>query len=157
VRLVQDALAKGCTFLLAQRGGWRDERHLRNDKPVGGRLWHRTSPEDLGLTFSKHSMDFLMWITSNRPGDKQPSWQPSHDVLTHGDLLLLFFAHEGLRDTVEGLGAPTLRKRAPYMHHGLCWLAYPEDFTQTPAEAAPNFAPGSKASAPVFWKRCNPT
>ena len=29
VRLVQEALAKGCTFLLARRGGWRDERHLR--------------------------------------------------------------------------------------------------------------------------------
>src|SRR5207253_2779516 len=83
-----------------QRGGWRDERFLRKEKPASGRLWHRTAPEDLGLTFSRHSMDFLIWITAARPGDKQPSWQPSHDQLTHGDLLLLFFAHEGLRDTV---------------------------------------------------------
>src|SRR5580704_5599679 len=45
VRLVQEALAKGCTFLLAQRGGWRDERHLRNEKPVGGRLRHPTTTE----------------------------------------------------------------------------------------------------------------
>jgi hypothetical protein len=141
VRLVQDALAKGCTFLLAQRGGWRDERHLRNEKPVGGRLWHRTKPKDLGLSFSRHSLDFLIWITAARPGDNKPSWRPNHDSLTHGDLLLLFFAHEGLRDTNEGLGAPTLRTRAPYMHHALCWLAYPEDFTQTPGEASPNFKP----------------
>jgi len=145
VRLVQDALAKGCTFLLAQRGGWRDERHLRKLKklePVSGRLWHRTPPEDLGLRFSPHSMRFLIWITSARPGDKQPTWQPDHDQLTQGDLMLLFFAHEGLRDTVEGLGAPTLRKRAPFMHHGLCWLGYPEDFTQVPADAAgPRFGP----------------
>ena len=27
VRLVKEALAKGCTFLLARRGGWRVERH----------------------------------------------------------------------------------------------------------------------------------
>jgi len=141
VHLVQEALAKGCTFLLAQRGGWRDERFLRKEKPVGGRLWQRTPPEKLGLTFSKRSLEFLMWITSARPGDKQPTWQPKHGDLTHGDLLLLFFAHEGLRDTVEGLGAPTLRKRAPYMYHGLCWLAYPEDFSQVPAEVVPDFGP----------------
>src|SRR5262249_37487010 len=84
VRLVQDALAKGTTFLLAQRGGWRDERHLREMKPVAGRLWERTVPEELGLTFSGHTMRFLIWITSARPGDKQPAWQPDHDQLTHG-------------------------------------------------------------------------
>jgi hypothetical protein len=156
VRLVQDALAKGSTYLLAQRGGWRDERHLRKEKPVGGRLWHRTAPEDLGLSFSRHSLDFLIWITAARPGDKQPSWQPSHDALTHGDLLLLFFAHEGLRDTVEGLGAPTLRKRAPYMNHALCWLAYPEDFTQTPAEASPSFAPWIKGVGACILEALQP-
>jgi hypothetical protein len=140
VRLVQEALAKGCTFLLAQRGGWRDERYLREEKPAGGRLWQRTAPEDLGLSFSKQSLEFLLWITANRPGEKSPSWQPNHKDLTDGDLLLLFFAHEGLRDTVEGLGAPALRKRAPYMYHGLCWLAYPEDFTQVPTEVEPDFS-----------------
>jgi len=86
-------------------------------------------------------MRFLIWITAARPGDKQPGWQPEHDQLTHGDLLVLFFAHEGLRDTVEGLGAPTLRKRAPYMHHALCWLAYPEDFIGVPNEGGPRFGP----------------
>src|SRR4051794_41176266 len=113
VRLVQDALAKGCTFLLAQRGGWRDERFLRNEVAVSGRLWQRTKPEDLGLKFSRHSLAFLIWITSVRPGDKDPTWGPEHDQLTPADLLLLFFAHEGLRETVENLGAAALRKRAP--------------------------------------------
>ncbi|MGL4549983.1 MAG: hypothetical protein ACRC33_02250 [Gemmataceae bacterium] len=139
--LVKDALAKGCTFLLAQRGGWRDERFLRKERPKAGRLWHRTEPADLGLTFSRASLDFLVWITSARPGDKSPVWAPDHDKLTHGDLLLLFFAHEGLRDTSETLGAPLLRKKAPYMEHALCWLAYPEDFTQVPADAGPRFGP----------------
>jgi hypothetical protein len=141
LQLVRDALAKGCTFLLAQRGGWRDEAFLRNLKKKTGRLWQRTAPENLGLTFSRQTLRFLMWITSARPGDKQPVWHPNHDTLTHGDLVLLFFAHEGLRTTVEGLGAASLRKREPFQRHALCWLAYPEDFTHTPADIVPNFMP----------------
>jgi hypothetical protein len=141
VRLVQDALAKGSTFLLAQRGGWRDEPYLRNMKKKDGRLWQRTPPELLGLTFSRESLRFLMWITAARPGDKQPQWLPDHDGLTTGDLLLLFFAHEGLRETADGLGAPLLRKREPYQRHALCWLGYPEDFTQVPEGVEPNFSP----------------
>jgi hypothetical protein len=141
VRLVKEALAKGSTYLLAQRGGWRDERHLRNGKPISGRLWQRTAPADLGLSFSRKTMEFLIWITAARPGDKSPTWQPDHDELTHGDLLFLFFAHEGLRDTADSLGAPALRKKAPFMYHALCWLAYPEDFTQVPADVVPKFAP----------------
>jgi hypothetical protein len=141
VRLVEDALAKGCTYELARRGGWRDEPHLRKLKKKTGRLWERSRPNDLGLAFSQHSLRFLIWITAARPGDKTPAWQPDHDQLTHGDLLLLYFAHEGLRDTVEGLGAPVLRKREPFQRHGLCWLAYPEDFTQTPDGVTPNFQP----------------
>lgn len=141
VRLVQDALSKGCTFLLAQRGGWRDDPFLRNLLKKTGRLWQRTQPQALGLTFSQQTLRFLIWITAARPGDKQPAWQPDYDTLTPGDLLVLFFAHEGLRDTVEGLGAPILRKREPYQRHGLCWLAYPEDFTQVPEGISPSFDP----------------
>src|SRR5262245_66145418 len=29
----------------------------------------------------------------------------------------------------------------PYMEHALCWLAYPEDYAQTPNDAAPRFGP----------------
>jgi hypothetical protein len=141
VRLVQEALAKGCTFLLAQRGGWRDERHIRQLAVIGGRLWNRTPPDQLGLHFSPHSMHFLIWITAARPSDKQPTWHPDHDLLSIGDLLLLFFAHEGLRGTAESVGAPLLRKRMPYMTHGLCWLAYPEDYSQAPDDTGPRFAP----------------
>lgn len=141
VRLVQDALAKGCTYLLAVRGGWRDERFLRGMKAVHGRLWQRTVPEQLGLSFTRDTLGFLIWITAARPGDKTPPWQPPHATLSVGDLLLLFFAHEGLRETVEGLGAATLRTRDPYMRHGLCWLAYPEDYRNAPADTTPDFAP----------------
>jgi len=140
VRLVQDALAKGCTFLLSQRGGWIRERFLRGEQAVEGRLWQRTRPSELGLSFSGHALEFLVWITAARPGDKDPQWEPEEADLTAADRLLLFFAHQGLRDCGEGLGAAELRKRPPYVQHGLCWLAYPEDFTQAPADAVPNFA-----------------
>ena len=54
---------------------------------------------------------------------------------------MLYFAHQGLRDSAESLGAADLRRRQPFVHHGLCRLAYPEDYTAVPADAAPNFAP----------------
>ena len=156
VRLVKDALGKGCTLLLAQRGGWRDERHLRNGKPKGGRLWERTPPAELALSFSRHSLEFLIWITSSRPGDKQPGWSPEHDKLSIGDLLLLFFAHEGLRDTTDSLGAPALRKKGPYMFHGLCWLAYPEDFTQVPEATVPRFGPWMHGAGAAILEALQP-
>src|SRR5437764_6781887 len=141
VRLVQDALAKGCPFLLAQRGGWRDERHLRNGRPAQGRLWERTPPAELGLTFSRHTLSFLIRLTSARPGDKDFDWQPPSGELTVADRLVLFFAHEGLRDSAESLGAPALRLKQPFVSHGLCWLAYPEDYGKAPAGVGPDFAP----------------
>ena len=69
VELVQDALAKGCVHLLAKRGGWQNERFLRNGQVVEGRLWQRTLPEELGLSFSGQTLDFLIWITC------APAWR----------------------------------------------------------------------------------
>ena len=140
VRLVKDALAKGCVFLLARRGGWRVERHLRGERVAEGRLWQRTPPTELGLTFSRHTLEFLIWITAARPGDREPNWQPDEEELTDGDRILLYFAHQGLREAAASLGAADLRRRQPYVRHGLCWLAYAEDYTTAPADAAPNFA-----------------
>ena len=141
LHLVRDSLRKGIVLHLARAGGWRRERHLRGERVVEGRLWQRTAPEELALKFSRHTLEFLIWITAARPGDKDPVWQPADNQLTPADLLLLFFAHEGLRESAESLGARTLRLRAPFVHHGLCWLAYPEDFTAAPASVRPNFAP----------------
>jgi hypothetical protein len=141
VHLVRDALAKGCPFLLAQRGGWRRERHLRGERVVEGRLWERTAPAELALAFSEHSLAFLVWITAARPGDTEPGWKPPAQELTVADLLLLFFAHEGLRKLPDSLGAPSLRTRPPLAEHALCWLAYPEDYAATPEEFHPDFEP----------------
>jgi hypothetical protein len=141
IRLIQDTLAKGCVFLLAQRGGWRRERFLRGECVVEGRLWERTPPTELGLRFSAHTLNFLIWITANHPGDTAHPWRVQEEELTLGDRLFLYFAHEGLRNAAAELGAARLRTQEPFVRHALCWLAFPEDFTAAPASAKPNFAP----------------
>ncbi len=141
IDLACDALTKGSAQILAQRGGWREERHPRVDGIVAGRLWERTEPSELGLHFSEEALAFLMWITAQQPGDGEPHWGPKEITLTAGDRLLLFLAHEGLRGGADSLGASTLRRRQPYNQHGLCWLAYPEDYVDMPAVIEPNFEP----------------
>jgi hypothetical protein len=106
-----------------------------------GRLWERTPPADLGLSFSAHTLSFLIWITAHRPGDADRAWRVPEEDLTLGDRLLLYFAHEGLRNVAEGLGAPALRTQEPFVRHALCWLTYPEDYTAAPPDARPNFGP----------------
>jgi hypothetical protein len=86
-------------------------------------------------------LSFLIWITANRPRDTQRAWCVPEAELTLGDRLLLYFAHEGLRNVAEGLGASALRTQEPFVHHALCWLAFPEDYTAAPSGARPNFAP----------------
>ncbi len=156
VRLVKDALAKGCTSLLARRGGWRVERLLRGGRIVEGRLWQRTPPAELGLTFSRHTLEFLVWITAARPGDDDPPWRPDEAALTDGDRILLYFAHQGLREAAESLGAAHLRRRQPFARHGLCRLAYPEDYTAAPADAAPNFAPWTNGVGAAMLEALQP-
>jgi hypothetical protein len=149
VDLVQDTLAKGCTAILAGavawrregslRGdGWRRERFLRNERVAEGRLWERTAPRQLGLTFSRHTLDFLVWVTAVKPADAKTAWEPPEQELTVGDLFLLFLAFEALRETYTGT---VLRARRPFTRHGLCRLAFPEEFKENAENPLPDFAP----------------
>jgi hypothetical protein len=156
IRLIQDTLAKGCVWLLARRGGWRRERFLRGERTVKGRLWERTPPTELGLSFSAHTLRFLIWITANRPGDSEATWIVQENDLALGDRLLLYFAHEGLRNVAEALGAPVLRTQEPFVRHALCWLAYPEDYQAAPAGARPNFAPWSTGNGASIFEAFQP-
>jgi hypothetical protein len=144
VELVKDALGKGCVLLLAGRsdsrplGGWRIERHLRDDKIVQGRLWERTPPAQLGLGFSPNTLDFLIWITANKPEeDKSHGWRPVAEP-TMGDLLFLYFVYEQLRGNELG---GELLKKAPLDTHGLGWLAYPDDHAGVGSSVNPDFKP----------------
>jgi len=142
IRLIQDALTKGCVHLLAERGGWRRERFLRNERPVEGRLWERTPPQELGLSFSRHTLEFLTWIAAVKPGGKPGRQRPSAGALTLGDQLLLFFAHEGLRQ--YGRHDLNWQTLPGFAMHGLCRLMYPDDFAAAAIETAPNFAAWTK-------------
>src|SRR3989442_1212685 len=56
VELVEDTIAKGCPLMLARSGGWRKERFVRGERVAAGRLWERSTPPELGLTFSRHAL-----------------------------------------------------------------------------------------------------
>ena len=139
LELVQDALSKGIVLLLTRCGGWRVERHLRDEKPVEGRLWERTLPQKLGLTFSRCSLDFLCWITAKKPDEDKKGWQPASEP-TLGDQMLLFFAHEQLRGTGSETAINLLRK-PPLDTHGLAWLCFPDDHAKAGSTGSPDFKP----------------
>jgi len=128
VALVQDALAKGCTTILARSGGWRRERYLRNDAVADGRIWERTPPTELGLKFSPHALDFLAWVTACDPTDEKTAWKPPRNELTPADQLLLYLAFAATRDA----SGPRC-----FEPGDLCRLAFPGD-TET---GLPEFAP----------------
>lgn len=138
VRLVRDALATGCVYLLAERGGWRRERFLRDGRAIEGRLWERTPPDALALAFSRQTLEFLRWVTAVKPG--ATNLRPHLDLaqFTVGDRLLLFLAHEGLRQ--YGGKALDWQTLPGFAEHGLCRLFYPDDFAGTPPAQPPDFA-----------------
>jgi hypothetical protein len=138
VELVQDALAKGCVRLLARKDGWRHERYWRGERLMEGRLWERTPPAELGLTFSRHTLEFLLWMTAANLSDKEARWEVSPGAFTLGDRLLLFFAYETVRPTPL---AEVLQNQAPFAQHGLCRLAFPEDFGDNAGRTAPAWTP----------------
>lgn len=135
VALIQDALAKGCTYWLAT-GGWRNETYLRGEAAKTGRLWQRTSPEELGLEFSVFGLDFLMWL-AEADVSHDDVWQPfESDSLTSGDQFLLALAFDAVAETEIGLHWAASE---PFANDGLCALLHPELMGQTSAEFTPSF------------------
>jgi FtsH ternary system domain X6 len=129
--LVAESLTKGCVLFLARVGGWRQERFLRNGKPRDGRIWDRTAPAEMPLAFSRHALEWLLWLTANRPDDAQTALTLTDADLTSADRLLVFLTYHALRDS-EFTAA--LRARPAIASHGLIRLAFPEDFSAVKAE-----------------------
>lgn len=123
VELVQDGLSKGVTEWLA-RSGWTNSRFLRNGDVVSGRLWERHSADTLQLSFSKNSMELLIWLTS--ANFAEPRSQADLDVreLTLGDRLFMLMTFSAIRST---LGGPVLMKQPGFASHGLIGLMFPSD------------------------------
>ncbi len=139
VELIQDTLAKGVTDWLVRRGGWKSERFMRGERVSTGRVWQRQSPTELGLVFSKNSLEFLLWLAAEKvPLNDQP-WEPDEpETRTLGDRLLLAMALDTLGDTECG----KLWSQSPtFCGDGLCALLCPELLSTQRTPIAPNFAP----------------
>ena len=137
VHLVCDTLAKGCVLFLVRAGAWRRDRYLRKGKPAFGRLWDRSKVDDLALSFSRQALEFLVWITANKPAEAKNLFQTPVGELTPADQLLLFLAYEALRSDQEV--GPALRELPAFAQHALCWLAYPDDFAAAKPPPVPSF------------------
>jgi hypothetical protein len=71
-------------------------------------------------------------------------WAPDPGQLTTGDQALLYYAYAALRggDAPPELG---LVRRPAFLRHGLCRLAFPEDFAGAADDEPPDFAPWTGA------------
>ncbi|MGE0529311.1 MAG: hypothetical protein AB7P49_19835, partial [Bdellovibrionales bacterium] len=147
MEVIQDYLRKGCIRILAGGNGWWHERYLKYRQVHEGRLWQRHSAEDLRLSFSHHTLRFLLWLTAENPADKKTRWlKIPLEELTGADWLFFYLAFSAL---VPTMARSALIHKPLFLHHPLCRLAYPEHFQEQDALAIrPDFIPwltGSKA------------
>jgi hypothetical protein len=133
IELIKQALSKGATSLLAEAGGWKKERFLRNEDISDGRLWERTPPQELGMSFSPATIDFLVWLTAENT--KTNSW-PYQRKLTTGDKLLNYLAFRTINETglVENWSKQSWAKK-----NGLIALAFPNQFAHPKLAVDPHF------------------
>lgn len=139
VHLVKDSLAKGIILYLVRAGAWKRDRYLRGDTPRFGRLWERSSTEDLKLTFSRHVLDFLGWVTAHRPKDERPVWRTEEQNLTSADRLFFFLVYDAMRSEPEQSTA--LLHSPVFSNNALIWLAHPNDFSNAREGDLPSFDP----------------
>lgn len=143
IALVEDTLAKGATLLVA-RDAWQEETYLREDRAVTGRLWERTTPGELGLTFSRQSLSFLIWATANDVGQRGDAWS-FHLPLELGDRWLLVTAFGALYNSRL---SPLWAERHPWRGDAFCRLLYATDFdsmSTRPLDFAPWLTPAGCA------------
>src|SRR5262249_51843352 len=123
---------------------------------VAGRLWERTPPGELGLSFSEETLDFLIWVTATDP--KRPKefvWKPEPAKFTPGDRTFFYFAYAALREQEahRTLGLPS---RPAFARHGLCRLAFPEDFGDAKDDEPPDFAPWTEGVGACLLEALQP-
>jgi len=134
LHLLRDSLRKGCVLYLVRAGGWKREKALRNGEVVEGRLWERSTADELKLVFSRRVLDLLWWLTGFRPGEHPNRIPTTRDEPSTGDELLRMLVWEGCRGKPELL--KVFRTQEMFAANPLCWLMFPEDFAV--AEGEPN-------------------
>ena len=139
VHLVKDSLAKGCVLFLVRDGGWRNDFYLRDQKPLRGRAWERTPPDERALEFSRHVIEFLVWATAEKVHETKIPWDAPPDELTPADELFFWMVLDACRADPDLLVA--LRRKKAFRANPLCWISYPGDMAETDDPAVPDFAP----------------
>ena len=139
VNLAQETLSKGTILYLVRAGGWRRDRFLRAGEPRRGRVWERTPLDGRALEFGPHPLEFLMWLTAEKPTATKRQWDVPPSELTPADELFFALALDALAP-FEGVAA-ILVKRAFVLRNPFCWLLSPALFWETGPEHAPDFAP----------------
>ena len=132
VELVKQGFKVGAVSYLA-RQGWRKERFLKQDTPKTERLWKRHLTEQLGLTFSPLSLQFLVWATCEKALETRSRWYNKPTLVerkklepTIGDQFFMFRAFYSLRDNREFLDAWAGHKS--FQVNGFCLLVQPDAF-----------------------------
>ncbi len=141
VRLVRDMLAKGLVIHLVRSGGWRNERFLRKNEPVLGRVWERQPLDALKLVFSEHPLAFLIWLTSERPNEAKEAWDAPPGELTPADELFFAVSYEAVQALTEVGVAQALAQKKAFRRNPLCWLFAPAEFASQDEPEPPPFGP----------------
>jgi hypothetical protein len=139
VRLAEDTLAKGLVLYLTRAGGWRRERFVRGTGAATGRVWDRVPLDERALTFSQHTLGFLVWLTAEKPAECKEPWDAPPAELTAGDELFLALALDSLRPLADV--GPVLSQRAAARQNPLAWLFAPGDFVTGDEPTPPSFEP----------------
>jgi hypothetical protein len=139
VELAKDTLAKACVLLLVRQGGWRNDRFLRDNVPVAGRVWERSPLEERSLVFSRAVLEFLIWATAEKVHDTKTAWDAAPQALTPADELFFWLAFDATRIDPDILVA--LRRKEAFRRNPLCWISFPGDMVGSDEVNLPNFAP----------------
>ena len=154
VRLVRDTLSKAAVLHLVRAGGWRRDRFLRGMQPVEGRVWERIPLENRELSFSKHTLSFLMWLTSEKLTDTKQEWDAPPSELTAGDELFFAMAFDALRQVPDVL--PIIASKNAFEMNPLCWIQNPADLASGSEPVLPNFAPWMTGARAVILECLQP-
>jgi FtsH ternary system domain X6 len=138
VELVKDTLAKGVVLHLVRAGGWRNDSFLADGVPTGGRVWNRIPLPNRKPTFSRNVLDFLIWLTAERPDASNDQWLNASGS-TPADEWFFAVAYDRLREEPDWQAG--LRIRSAFANNPYCWLLSPGDFVGAGEPRPPEFVP----------------
>src|SRR5262245_12027247 len=155
VELVKDTLRKACVLFLVRQGGWRNDKYLRADAPIAGRVWDRVPLDERTLEFSRPVLEFLMWATAEKVNETKAAWDAAPKALTPADELFFWMALDSTRSDPDLLAV--FRKKAAFRLNQLCWVTFPGDMVEgDEAPAPPDFAPMFNGQRAVFLECLQP-